>query len=326
MSMPLISVVVPIYRVEKYLSKCIESIVNQTYKNLEILLVNDGSPDNSKAICEKYKKKDSRIIIINKDNGGLASARNAALKVAKGEFIVCVDSDDWIECTMVEKLYENMCDYNADLSVCSFYDEFDIPQKSCRKYSGEVQVLDTEKAMEYAILPKKYYGFAWNKMYKKSIMGDLMYDESILKGEDSPFTCEYISNCKNVVYQDIPLYHYRQDSVSISRSLFSKKKMTVLDSYMGIVDLLEKKKYSQRIIEMQKVQYANQLLSLQVNIVNTGRERFEEEYNYIKREMRDYKKIYMKSEDIDKIHKITYICGMNSYYILKLLCWCKSKL
>lgn len=325
MDNPLISVIVPIYNVEKYLERCIESICAQTYENLEILLVNDGSLDSSKQICEQYEKKDKRVKLINKENGGLASARNAALKVLKGSIIVCVDSDDWIESNMVEVLYNNLCKYEADMSVCNYFNELGEGKKDNKKYSKEITVLNNEKAMEYAILPKKYYGFAWNKMYKKEILGEMLYDESILKGEDSPFSCEYISRCTKVVYQDIPLYHYRQDTISISRSEFSSKKMTVLKSYSDIVDMLIKKGYSNRIVELQRVQYANQLLSLLVNITNTGRNQFQREYSHIQKEMMHYKSIYLKSEDIDKLHKVTYVCGMKSKLLLDILCKCKNR-
>ena len=114
----LVSVIVPIYKVEKYLGKCVDSIINQTYKNLEIILVDDGSPDNSGKICDEYAKKDNRIKVIHKENGGLSSARNAGLDVATGEFIAFVDSDDRIHLDFVEKLYRAIKEENADIASC----------------------------------------------------------------------------------------------------------------------------------------------------------------------------------------------------------------
>lgn len=315
---PLISVIVPIYNVEKYLETCIESIQKQSYKNLEIILVNDGSPDDSPEICEKYRKIDSRIIVIHKKNGGLSSARNAGLKIAKGEIIVCVDSDDWIHEDMIQTMFDNLVKYDADMSVCNFEIKEENGPESTKKFSGKTEVLNREQAMQYAILPEKYYGFAWNKMYRKTILKDMLYDETIRKGEDSPFTCEYISKCDKVVYQDIPLYYYRQDSVSITRSRFNPGKMTVLDAYSGIVTLLEKNHFTSETIDLQKVQYANQMLSVLINIMNTDRRQYHNEVVKIRKMMKEYRSLYVASDHIDRLHKIVFVCGVWSEWLLAL--------
>lgn len=114
-----ISIVVPIYNVEKYLDQCVKSIINQTYKNLEIILVNDGSIDNSGKICDKYKRQDNRVIVIHKENGGSSDARNVGIQIATGKYIGFVDSDDYIEKDMYEFLYNNMINENADISCCN---------------------------------------------------------------------------------------------------------------------------------------------------------------------------------------------------------------
>lgn len=321
---PLISVIVPIYNVEKYLEKCIESIINQSYKNLEIILINDGSPDSSKEICEKYRQIDSRIVLINKKNGGLSSARNAGLKNATGEIIVCVDSDDWINKDMIRVMYQNLEKYNADLSVCNFEIKDASGKSDIKKFTEQIEILNKEQAMQYAILPEKFYGFAWNKMYRKSILKDMLYDESIRKGEDSPFTCQYISRCEKIVYQDIPLYYYRQDTVSISRSKFNEGKMTVLKAYSDILHLLEEQKFSQKTIDLQKVQYANQMLSLLVNIIETDRKKYKSNIHELKKKMKEYKKYYVHSKNIDKLHKITYLCGTWSEHLVVILCGLKK--
>ena len=129
----LVSVIVPVYKVEKYLSKCLDSIVNQTYKNLEIILVDDGSPDNSGKICDEYAQKDSRIKVIHKENGGLSSARNAGLDIATGEYIAFADSDDSVHLDFVEKLYRAIKEENADIACCSVEDFIEDKNKiECR--------------------------------------------------------------------------------------------------------------------------------------------------------------------------------------------------
>lgn len=126
--MDLISIIVPVYNVEKYLEHCLNSIINQTYKNLEIILVNDGSTDNSLEICESFKQKDSRIKIITKGNGGLSSARNEGLKIAKGNYISFVDSDDWIDADFIKALYNNLISTDSDMSTCEFIRETEPSQ------------------------------------------------------------------------------------------------------------------------------------------------------------------------------------------------------
>ena len=123
--MPAVSIIVPVYNVEKYLRECLESIINQTFQDIEIICVNDGSTDNSRKILTEYAQTDSRIKITDKENGGLSSARNAGLKIAQGEFISFIDSDDWVDKTMIEKLYNNIRALNTDISICAVhqYDE-----------------------------------------------------------------------------------------------------------------------------------------------------------------------------------------------------------
>lgn len=318
----LISVILPIYNVEKYLKRCLLSVCNQTYKNLEIILVNDGSKDDSLSICKYFKEKDKRIYIIDKKNSGLASARNKGLEIAKGKYISFIDSDDWIEPDMIEHLYKLMVGFGADLSVCGFFidkslDVLPDNKKILKKEKYSIQEMDQEKAMKYAISPNYYYGFAWNKFYKRSVIGEMRYDETIFKGEDSPFTCEYILKCKKVIYDPTPKYHYVQSDISITRSKFSNKKMTVLDSYQGVIDYA--KKVSDDAKRMAEEQYANHVLSLLVNIINTNEIEFSDEVKYLKKELKRYKKEYMQSTEINIQHKIAYYLATYCFIIFRIM-------
>lgn len=317
----LVSIIVPIYNVERYLEKCLYSIQKQTYKNIEVIMINDGSPDNSVEICLKFLG-DERFRLLEKDNGGLASARNAGLDIAKGVYIACVDSDDWVEDNMIEVLVNNLVASDSDMSVCSY--NVCNGESITRRYIGnteEIVVIDQDTALEYTILPKRFYGFSWNRLYKATKVGKQRYNEKILKGEDTPFSIEYILKCKKIVYQDIPLYNYRQDTVSISRSAFSNKKMTVLDSYMWVIDELVKKNKDKKLIDMQKVQFANQLLSLIINIKRTDLKKFKAQNDAIKLKMKDYKSLYLKSTDIDMKHKAVYLlCLYAESLINAMLC------
>lgn len=316
---PLISIIVPIYNVEKYLDCCLDSIAQQTHENIQVILINDGSPDNCRLICENYCRKDSRFELINKKNGGLASARNAGLECARGDYIVCVDSDDWVEPNMVEILLKNMIENNADMSVCSFF-ENRVDGVKLEFFSKKIQVLSQEETVKRIITPGKFYGFAWNKMYRRSLLGTQRYDESIFKGEDSPFSLEYVLKCKKIVAQDIPLYHYRIDSISISRSKFNLGKMTVLNSYQNMVDILTKYGFSQKIIDMQKVQYAGKLLSLRTNVIVSDKLKFIKQLEVIDMQMGKFEKLYLKSNLVDVKHKVAYFLGVHFKFLFFLFC------
>lgn len=315
----LVSIVVPIYKVEKYLSKCLDSIASQTYTNIQVILVNDGSPDGCQKICEDYCRKDKRFYLICKENGGLASARNAGLNMVEGDFIVCVDSDDWIEPNMVEILLKNMIENNAEMSVCSFFEDRNGGVKN-EFFSKKNDFLSQEEAVKRLITPGKFYGFAWNKMYRSSLLGSQRYDESIFKGEDSPFSLEYVLKCKKIVVQDIPLYHYRIDSVSISRSKFNLGKMTVLNSYQNMIDMLTKFGFSPKIINMQRVQYAGKLLSLRTNIILSDESKFTKQLEIIDMQMNLYESLYIKSNLVDVKHKFAYFLGVHFKILFAIFC------
>lgn len=315
----LVSIIVPIYKVEKYLSKCLDSIASQTYTNIQVILVNDGSPDGCQIICEDYCRNDSRFFLICKENGGLASARNAALSKAEGDFVVCVDSDDWIEPNMVEVLLRNMVENNADMSVCSFFEDHVGGVKN-DSFSKKIELLSQEEAVMRLITPGKFYGFAWNKMYKKTLLGMQRYDESIFKGEDSPFSLEYVLKCHKIVVQDIPLYHYRIDSVSISRSAFNEGKMTVLNSYQKMIDSLKEHGFPKVIIDMQKTQYAGKLLSLRTNVILSDKLKFLKQLEIIDEQMKMYEKLYLRSNFVDSKHKIAYFLGVHFKLFFEIFC------
>ena len=213
----LISIIVPIYNVEQYLEKCINSILNQTYTNLEIILVDDGSPDNSGKICDEYAKKDNRIKVIHKENGGISSARNTGLKVARGAYVGFIDSDDYIEKDMYEILYKNVKKENADISICSNYDIY------------KNKIIGTKKQGIYTVMTPEetiikmnsfgYFGFpVWNKLYKKELFYDLRFLTDKKTCEDWYFLYEVICKCKKIVYQSVPKYYYCLRENSLSQS------------------------------------------------------------------------------------------------------------
>lgn len=216
---PLISIIVPIYKVEKYLDKCVESLVNQTYTNLEIILVDDGSPDCCPEMCDKWAEKDSRIKVIHKPNGGLSDARNAGMKVANGEFVLFVDSDDWIERNMIEVLYNEIVHSDSDIVACGIRMVWDdgSPDKILTEACGKRVFNSKEEAMTSLMQEMCILQTVWNKLYKRKNIENILFPVGKIN-EDEFWTWKAIASSNKVVYIDVPLYNYLQRSGSIMRN------------------------------------------------------------------------------------------------------------
>lgn len=209
----LISIIIPVYKVEKYLEKCIQSVINQTYENLQIILVDDGSPDNCGKICDEYAKKDHRIEVIHKSNGGLSDARNKGLEIAKGEYIGFIDSDDYIESDMYEVLYNLLKQYNADVSICNFY-TVSQGKIAIKNAENGIKEYNRIEILKEVLLDNNIQSYAWNKLYKKELFDEIKYPVG-KKYEDIGTTFYLLEKCNKVVVTGKPEYYYinRQDSI-----------------------------------------------------------------------------------------------------------------
>ncbi|EGO9187936.1 glycosyltransferase family 2 protein, partial [Enterococcus faecalis] len=196
--MKLVSVVIPVYNVEKYVEKCLDSVINQTYQNLEIIIVNDGSTDNSLSVCQKKKLSDSRIKLINKENGGLSSARNAGIECAQGEFICFIDSDDWIELDYIEVLLNGMENTNVDISVIQMIKVKDFNKIAFQSESQtKWDIFERETAMR-ELFSSNLIGYsANNKLYRISLFKSIRYPEGMLM-EDKGTTYRLIDSSTKV--------------------------------------------------------------------------------------------------------------------------------
>ena len=234
----LISIIIPIYKVEKYLNNCLDSIINQTYRNLEIILVDDGSPDNCPNICDEYAKKDSRIVVIHKENGGLSSARNAGLDVCTGDYISFIDSDDFVSKGFIKVLYDSLTINKADISECEFSDFVDSEQDTIdntdlnNKDNSIDSKVYSSREMQLNLLNDAYVNHVvvWNKLYKKSLFENIRFPNGKVH-EDEYVTYKVFSEAKAIVYINKQLYYYRKSSNSITGSNFSAKRLVVLDAY-----------------------------------------------------------------------------------------------
>lgn len=229
----LISIIVPIYNVEKYLNACIDSIINQTYKKIEIILVNDGSTDNSNKICLEYCKKDNRVKLINKKNGGLSSARNTGIDNATGQYICFVDSDDVIDINYINYLYNGIFSTKSDISCCKykrFVDGTEIELNGSNQISNLNVIKNRDYIINtfYQINQELYSVSACNKLYNINIFEKIKFPEGKLF-EDLAIVDDLISKVNKIAVIDNELYYYRITKNSITTSNFNSKKFVVLE-------------------------------------------------------------------------------------------------
>lgn len=302
-----ISVIVPVYNVEKFIRRCLDSIINQTLKDLEIILVDDGSTDNSGVICDEYAKLDNRITVIHKENGGLSSARNIGLDFAKGDWIAFVDSDDYIDYKMYEVLYKNAEKNNCDISVCYF--EY-INQKGISLYNANKKlgingIYDENEFLSFLYKNSETNLICvcvWNKLYKKEIFRELRFKEII--HEDEEILNRIYLNKHFIYVTELPLYKYVQNSNSIVNKPITQKNFVSLDILYDRINIFRKKNMNL---------YINALINYcELNIQfyhNSRKLRFE--YKKYKRDFNNLIFIVLKNKKIKNKTKLRYII----YYV-----------
>lgn len=249
---PVVSIIVPVYKVEKYIAICIESIIKQTYTDLEIILVNDGSPDKSGDICHDYASRDNRIVVIDQDNKGLASARNTGLRRATGEFVYFVDSDDCINVRLIELAVSIAEKEKANIVQVGLrevpYDFMDFAEEiDGLAYSDDKLVNQTYEVKKYTVVDTLYnleksktkseYNLClrttvvWTKLYRKSAALPLLFPEGMRMHEDQMVAHRNFIAAGGMVFIDAPLYYYRQNDSSLIRVGWTTKRLSILDCY-----------------------------------------------------------------------------------------------
>ena len=209
-----ISIIVPIYKVEKTLRKALDSILSQTFTNYELILVNDGSPDTCPAICDEYVAKNMRIKLINKENGGLSSARNAGLAVAQGEYTIFVDPDDYVDAEGLDELYATAIKENADITICDLYQEDEYSRKYLQQKPTSLESSQVLKDLFYHI-----EGFTVNKLIRRSLYTELgiSYPNNIYGCEDQYVMAQFLKHDLKIAYCPVAFYHYMYNENSLSR-------------------------------------------------------------------------------------------------------------
>ena len=224
-----ISVIVPVYNVEQYLERCVDSIINQTYTNLEIILVNDGSTDNSGKLCDELAKKDERIRVIHKENGGLSDARNRGIDESESDLVGFIDSDDYIDRDMYEILLKNLNNTDADLSMCGLYDVYNSISQA-QVTNKETWELSSEQAIKMVMEAKILSVTAVNKLYRKSLFSDLKFEVGKI-AEDAFIMIKLLDKCEKIVATNEKKYYYVHRENSITTQKFSTKFLNVIEAY-----------------------------------------------------------------------------------------------
>lgn len=235
----MISVIIPVYNTEKYLPQCLDSVIGQTYQDLEILLIDDGSSDCSGKICDDYARKDQRIKVIHQENQGVSAARNYGIQAASGAVISFIDSDDWLEPDMYERLQHNLETYQADIAICDVYESSDSGQRYRNIWGkvGEESVFSLEGEKKYTS-GFSYTPVLWNKLIKRRLISE-RFSETCRYGEDTLFLISAVRKAEKIVIDKRPMYHYRfmrQGNV-VSQSINSKM-LDLLEAYTTVAEQL----------------------------------------------------------------------------------------
>lgn len=239
MPQPLISVVVPIYNVEPYLDRCVSSIAAQSYENLEIILVDDGSPDGCPSICDAWEKRDSRIKVIHKENGGLSDARNAGMAIASGEYICFIDSDDWVDREYLQTLYRAMAEQNTDIAECGI-SYVDNHGNLLRRRGAETKKhMNRMEALRCLVLEHGVYPPVWNKLYRRSLVADIRFEVGKYN-EDEFWTYQAFDRIEALAVVPDPMYHYLQRGSSIIGAGYNIRRLDGLEARFRRMEYLQK--------------------------------------------------------------------------------------
>ncbi|PQV47696.1 glycosyl transferase family 2 [Jejuia pallidilutea] len=269
-----ISIIIPVYNVEQYLHRCMHSILNQTYTNLEIILINDGATDNSGEICDDYASKDDRILVIHQKNKGLSGARNSGLKRATGEFVGFVDSDDWIEYDMFERMMNLIQNENIDVVECGILKSLDVEDNINRH--GKLNIEDRLSALKRIITNQQFS--VWRRLYKKKIIEDITFVEG-KNSEDVYFTLDVFKNINKIAYTSAPLYNYFIGGVSITRGGYRLKTLDTVDAALHLEDMVRNQEKDEELKQialdflLEIVLYNYKLLNINNNLDDDYRHR-----------------------------------------------------
>lgn len=304
--LPLISIIIPVYNVEKYLNRCLNSILAQTFKEYEVLLIDDGSNDSSAFICDEYVNRDYRFKVIHKENKGVSNARNVGIENSIGKYIVFIDSDDWIAPDYLNVLYTTMQEANCDLAYCSF--------KRVKEFNPSIKntenALNSKEKIAYSIYDDNFWfgsrrGVLWAAIYYREKVGELRFDETISIGEDKLFLLEYAKKCKNIIYVPYKLYNYfqREDS-AMHNNVFKESDLSILNAQKLIFQLFSDNK---KTLLYAKASYCGKCWAIISRYYNDHNFR-KKYYKSLIKLFRKHLGAYLQIGCIPLIKKLKFIC------------------
>lgn len=297
----LVSVIVPIYGVEKYLEKCVKSIINQTYINLEINLVDDGSPDKCPEMCDVFAKEDDRIKVIHKKNGGPSDARNVGIDCAKGEYFVFVDGDDWIESTMVEHLLDACKKYNVKLATCARYITDGISTNAVA-FNGDERVYSAKEALTEILAGKAMDVAAWDKIYAQDLFDTIRFPVGE-NNEDIAVFYKIVDMAGKVAHCGTPEYYYRNRPGSITKLKYSIEARKVIEKNLDSIEVFVEEKYPSCKQNFNRYKTINiyALLNKYIKCVGTKKT---PEYEHLLRTFKYYKTYFFRDDQTPTKEKV----------------------
>ena len=314
-----ISVIVPVYNVEQYLERCVDSIINQTYKNLEIILVNDGSTDNSGQLCDELAKKDDRIRVIHKKNGGVSETRNLGSRESNGKYITFIDSDDVVSVNMIEELYTNLLGNGADISIGNVIHNYNINNVVFDDSNNDILSWNNEEALKEFLKAKITSFYPVAKLFKKNIILDLEFNVDFKLAEDAMFITEILlEKDVKVVYSFKDIYAYCHRSESATTSINRDTVFDTIKVYDIILPKIEKKYPDLKRYVVLRKNWAN--FEVYDKLVLSDKEIFDIDRKILRNEILSSKKEILKERLFTMNRKISlYILYLSESFYKKLL-------
>lgn len=305
---PLISVIIPVYKVEEYLGRCVQSVFKQTYQNLEIILVDDGSPDQCPKLCDEYAKKDSRVKVIHKENGGLSDARNFGIQIARGEYITFLDSDDWISDNCIQVLYENLVKNDSDISIIDTIvsDGTVQSERSFNTYGIKEKNYKPQEALKVILCQTEFNTSAWGKLYKRQLFSEYRFTVGILY-EDLDLIYRLFATANKISYTVEGKYYYFQRTDSIMHQKYSESHYVLIDISQRILQFVNKNYPELRQAAECRYVFSNFLVLSEVILDS----RYKAEQKRIQMNVRELGDTVIKNPYINRKQKIkTYLLRM----------------
>ena len=311
----MVSVIVPAYNIAPYIEKCAKSILGQTYADIQLIIVDDGSTDDTPMLCDKIAERDSRVVVIHKENGGVSSARNAALKVATGKYISFIDGDDFIEPTLYEDAINAMQQNDAGCFMFEYV--LDKENGSCTHSvtPSKYGVIDGQKAFLYSI--GNEHRFLWGKIIERELLKGITFNEDIILGEDTLFVCQALLGLKRAVYTSNAYYHYVIREGSAVHSPFKRKKLSGVVAYQKVLKMAEENKLESAIITC-KDSVVNLAFQLIRKIFESPKyPEQKQDLKYLKNAILEHSKALLKSKKVARKTKIKILITKLSVRLIR---------